>query len=158
MDAPTDPIAAAYAAPRSAVLTADAARRPSTAWWLYFAALALLLSFFLGKTAYAWATAGVPPWPARVGQLIAPLWLTWGLAGLYGYIRARRTGPCWLWQVYLVLSLMLLVLVLGLQSLLVFAPGQEPLNIGTVLGLIGSALVVPLPLALNRYVADYQRL
>ena len=59
MDAPTDPIAAAYAAPRSAVLTADAARRPSTAWWLYFAALGLVLSFLLGNTAYAWATAGV---------------------------------------------------------------------------------------------------
>ena len=136
----------------------DANRRPSTAWWLYFAALVSMALIHSGQVAFKWATHGIPAWPPLIGSLLLPLWLAWGLAGLYGYLRAQRVGPAWLWRVYLVLSVMLLMLFGGMYSLILFSPNVSAPIAAIAIGGAQFALMVPLPLALNRYLTHYGRL
>lgn len=158
-----DPIDQAYAAPRSVVTTPEARQRPSPAWRLHFALVALA-ALALWGLAVDHVLTDASPLPLRALAFTFPLVLTWGAAGLYGFIHAQRVGPRWLWMVYLALIWLLTLVTGGLQALAVYGG----LNIGLPIGvwlvpdltkLMGTlAIAVPLIFALGRYVSHYPRL
>lgn len=159
-----DPIEQAYAAPRSVVTTPEARQRPSTAWWLHFALVALAALALWGLAVKQMLTLpGHLPFRALV--FLSPLLLTWGAAGLYGYIRGLRVGPRWLWIVYLVVMWLLMLTIGSLQALVVRS-GLDGALAADGFGLwfdvarlvLFLVVAVPLLFALGRYVSGYSLL
>lgn len=169
------PIDQAYAAPSSVVVPPEAQRRPSTAWWLQFALVALAAAVTLGQQIYKQALlpANTPFWPYRMAGFVVPMLLALGAAGLYGYIRVQRVGPRWLWVMYLIVMWFLTLIIGGLQGFTVHsalaaeaagirAPDSEiglksALTYGFYL-LCTLSVSMPLMFALSRYISRYPQL
>lgn len=164
LDLRMDPIEQAYAAPRSAIVVPGALQRPSTAWWLLFALVALT-ALVLGSLALRLVLTGSTTSPYRLVAFTFPLLLGLGAVGMYGYIRVRRIGPRWLWISHLAVSWPLMLITAGLQ--LTILVGQ--VRVGAVSGLwsalpqlvwiVGTlSLGLPLLVALGRYISRFPHL
>ncbi|RDZ27342.1 hypothetical protein [Lysobacter silvisoli] len=169
------PIDQAYAAPNSVVIPPEAQRRPSTAWWLQFALVALAAAVTLGLQVYKQTLlpANTPFWPYRMAGFMVPLLLALGAAGLYGYIRVQRVGPRWLWVVYLIAMWFVTLIIGGMQGFTAHSalaaeaagirvPGAE-IGMKSALTYVFHLLCtlsvsIPLMFALSRYISRYPQL